>query len=125
MIEGVVYDVTRFLYEHPGDSRTLLPWLGRDASDAFARVGHSRGAEILMANFRVARVLGAAGSTPPSRGRQMRRSKRAGDGKAYTDADFYALADAMQTWIQEFEQHRGDKEPDTGFPIKLPMDPRP
>jgi predicted heme/steroid binding protein len=125
VIDGVVYDVTRFLYEHPGGARTLLPWLGRDASEAFARVEHSRGADILMANFRIARVPGAAGTAPPSRGPRIRRSKRAGDGKAYTDADFYALADAMQAWIHEFEQHRGDKEPNTGFPIKLPMDPRP
>lgn len=125
LIEGVVYDVTRFLYEHPGGARTLLPWLGRDASQAFARVGHSRAAEILMANFRVARLAGSTGTTPPAKGKQIRPSKRAGDAKAYTDEDFHALAVAMQAWIQEFEQRRGDKEPDTGFPIRLPMDPRP
>jgi cytochrome-b5 reductase len=125
LIDGVAYDVTRFLYEHPGGARTLLPWLGRDASNAFARVGHSRAAEILMANFRVARLAGSTGTTPPSKGKQIRRSRRAGDAKAYTDDDFYALADAMQEWIQEFEQRRGDKEPDTGFPFRLPMDPRP
>jgi cytochrome b involved in lipid metabolism len=125
VIDGVVYDVTRFLYEHPGGARPLMPWLGRDATQAFLRVGHSRAAEILMANFRVARLPGVTRTTPPAQGPQIRRAKRAGDGKAYTDADFYALASAMTQWISEFESKRGDQEPDSGFPIRLPMDPRP
>lgn len=125
VVDGVVYDVTRFLYEHPGGARTLLPWLGRDATEAFMRVGHSRAAEVLMANFRVACVPGASRTTPPAQGRHIRRGRRAGDGKVWTDADFYALAQAMTQWICEFEQQRGDKQPDSGFPIRLPMDPRP
>ncbi|KAI9330291.1 putative acyl-CoA dehydrogenase [Obelidium mucronatum] len=34
-VDGQVYDVTSFLDGHPGGKRVLLPFLGKDASDAF------------------------------------------------------------------------------------------
>jgi cytochrome b involved in lipid metabolism len=36
-VEGVVYDVTRFLPHHPGGPKTILMVAGRDATDEFMR----------------------------------------------------------------------------------------
>jgi cytochrome b involved in lipid metabolism len=36
LIDARVYDVTRYLRNHPGGSRTILPWCGRESTTAFA-----------------------------------------------------------------------------------------
>ncbi|KAF8954855.1 hypothetical protein BGZ46_002808 [Entomortierella lignicola] len=40
-IEGKVYDVTKFIDEHPGGEEVLLDESGKDATEAFEDVGHS------------------------------------------------------------------------------------
>lgn len=41
VIEGLVYDVTKFIEEHPGGEDVLKEWAGQDATEAFLDVGHS------------------------------------------------------------------------------------
>lgn len=41
VIEGKVYDVTKFLEEHPGGEDILVDSSGRDATREFEDVGHS------------------------------------------------------------------------------------
>ncbi|KAK9469854.1 cytochrome b5-like heme/steroid binding domain-containing protein [Lipomyces arxii] len=41
VIHGKVYDVTKFVDEHPGGEEVLIDAAGVDASDAFEDVGHS------------------------------------------------------------------------------------
>ncbi|PHH51575.1 putative cytochrome b5 [Ceratocystis fimbriata CBS 114723] len=41
VIEGKVYDCTKFLDEHPGGEEVLLDVGGQDATEAFDDVGHS------------------------------------------------------------------------------------
>jgi cytochrome b involved in lipid metabolism len=50
IMNDVVYDVTKFLMEHPGGEEVILQQAGRDATDAFNEVGHSADA-IEMASF--------------------------------------------------------------------------
>jgi cytochrome b involved in lipid metabolism len=38
VIENHVYDVTAYLLSHPGGTKLLLPFLGRDATSAFTQV---------------------------------------------------------------------------------------
>ncbi|KAF9647306.1 cytochrome b5 [Thelephora ganbajun] len=41
LISGKVYDVTKFIDEHPGGDEVLFAEAGRDATEAFEDVGHS------------------------------------------------------------------------------------
>jgi len=41
LIHGKVYNVTKFIEEHPGGDEVILAEAGRDATEAFEDVGHS------------------------------------------------------------------------------------
>jgi cytochrome b involved in lipid metabolism len=41
IINDLVYDVTKFIMEHPGGEEVILNVAGQDATDAFNDVGHS------------------------------------------------------------------------------------
>lgn len=51
IIHDNVYDVTKFLEEHPGGEEVLLEQAGRDATEAFEDVGHSNDARELMKDY--------------------------------------------------------------------------
>ncbi|MCO5589662.1 hypothetical protein L7F22_043630 [Adiantum nelumboides] len=48
IVHGKVYDVSKFMDEHPGGDEVLLSEAGRDGSDAFEDVGHSDDARALL-----------------------------------------------------------------------------
>ncbi|KDQ29655.1 hypothetical protein PLEOSDRAFT_1064455 [Pleurotus ostreatus PC15] len=48
LIHGNVYDVTKFLDEHPGGDEVILAEAGQDATEAFEDVGHSDEARALL-----------------------------------------------------------------------------
>lgn len=58
VIEGTVHKLDDFVSRHPGGSRILEFWNGRDASSAFngSVYKHSKGARNLLANFRIAKL---------------------------------------------------------------------
>lgn len=41
IIDDLVYDVTKFVMEHPGGEEVILNLAGQDATDGFNDVGHS------------------------------------------------------------------------------------
>ena len=51
VIHDKVYDVTKFLTEHPGGEETLIENAGIDASEAFEDVGHSDDAREMLAEY--------------------------------------------------------------------------
>ncbi|KAJ8749498.1 hypothetical protein K2173_025693 [Erythroxylum novogranatense] len=53
VINGKVYDVTKFLDDHPGGDEVLLSATGKDATDDFEDVGHSTSARAMMDEFYV------------------------------------------------------------------------
>lgn len=57
IIDNVVYDVTKFLDEHPGGHEVLINVAGKDASEDFDDVGHSFDAKQLMQKFVVGEVV--------------------------------------------------------------------
>jgi cytochrome b involved in lipid metabolism len=53
IIGGKVYDVTKFLEDHPGGDEVLLSATGKDATDDFEDVGHSTSARSMMDDYLV------------------------------------------------------------------------
>ncbi|XP_013784659.1 cytochrome b5-like [Limulus polyphemus] len=53
LIHYNIYDVSKFIEEHPGGEEVLLEQAGKDASEAFEDVGHSTDARELMKQFKI------------------------------------------------------------------------
>lgn len=57
LINGKIYDVTSFLYQHPGNAGTILPTCGTDATVAYDTKGrpngrpHSANANAMLADY--------------------------------------------------------------------------
>ncbi|KAL7933851.1 hypothetical protein V8C35DRAFT_302587 [Trichoderma chlorosporum] len=64
IIHNEVYDVTKYLMDHPGGIEILIEAAGSDASDAFDDAGHSDDAFELMAPFRIGRLKGGVVKRP-------------------------------------------------------------
>ncbi|XWS13440.1 hypothetical protein CRYUN_Cryun36dG0037500 [Craigia yunnanensis] len=56
IINGKVYDVTKFLEDHPGGDEVLLSATGKDATDDFEDVGHSDSAKDMMDQYYVGEI---------------------------------------------------------------------
>ncbi|XVE81377.1 hypothetical protein DITRI_Ditri15bG0058700 [Diplodiscus trichospermus] len=56
IINGKVYEVTKFLEDHPGGDEVLLSATGKDATDDFEDVGHSDSARGMMDQYRVGEI---------------------------------------------------------------------
>ncbi|XP_019360903.1 PREDICTED: cytochrome b5 [Gavialis gangeticus] len=56
VIHGRVYDVSRFLAEHPGGEEVLLEQAGRDATESFEDVGHSIDAREMLKQYYIGEV---------------------------------------------------------------------
>ncbi|NWI59508.1 CYB5B protein, partial [Calyptomena viridis] len=56
VIHGRVYDITRFLEEHPGGEEVLLEQAGRDATESFEDVGHSTDAREMLKEYYIGDV---------------------------------------------------------------------
>jgi cytochrome b involved in lipid metabolism len=59
IIHNEVYDVTKFMDEHPGGPSVISEYIGRDATGAFEGTGHSAGARRQLAGLRVATIAAA------------------------------------------------------------------
>lgn len=57
VMHGEVYDITKFLTEHPGGEEVLLQLAGQDATECFDSVGHSEEAINLRKNFKIGELL--------------------------------------------------------------------
>ncbi|XP_075911098.1 cytochrome b5 [Petromyzon marinus] len=56
VIHHKVYDLTKFLEEHPGGEEVLLEQAGSDATESFEDVGHSSDARELSARYLIGEV---------------------------------------------------------------------
>ncbi|CAN8247718.1 unnamed protein product [Cochlearia groenlandica] len=56
IINGKVYNVTKFLEDHPGGDEVLLSSTGNDATDDFEDVGHSESAREMMDQYYVGAI---------------------------------------------------------------------
>lgn len=77
-INGKVYDVSKFLDEHPGGEEVILDEAGKDATEAFDDVGHSEYASELLVDMYVGEgnpeELGEVKAKPQSVGAEPQQS---------------------------------------------------
>ncbi|KAF8382891.1 cytb-5.1, partial [Pristionchus pacificus] len=57
VIGNKVYDVTKFVDEHPGGCEVLLEQAGKDATEAFEDVGHSTDARAMKEEYIVGEIV--------------------------------------------------------------------
>ncbi|CAI4229969.1 unnamed protein product [Auanema sp. JU1783] len=56
ILDNKVYDVTKFLEEHPGGEEVITQLAGQDATDAFNDVGHSRDAKEMAEEYLIGQL---------------------------------------------------------------------
>ncbi|KAM5353376.1 hypothetical protein ACJ41O_000026 [Fusarium nematophilum] len=66
-IQGEVYDITKYVDDHPGGADILIEVAGKDATVDFDNAGHSEDAFEIMADYRVGTYSGAPTKAPPKR----------------------------------------------------------
>ncbi|XP_067636051.1 cytochrome b5 isoform X2 [Eurosta solidaginis] len=60
VIDGKVYDVTKFRHEHPGGEDALDEVAGRDATTEFNDVGHSQEAKEMLKKYYIGDLAGGS-----------------------------------------------------------------
>eukprot|EP01083_Nonionella_stella_P144460 451114_1 len=83
-IKGTVYDVTKFLGDHPGGKKVLLRECGKDASKKFAMFHEDKVLRDYGKNMVVGTVEGSSGSRPKE-SREAKMLKKMMKGELYGD----------------------------------------
>ncbi len=58
IIDGDVYDATKFVEEHPGGEEVLQDVAGTDATNAFEDIGHSDEAREILSGLKIGKLDG-------------------------------------------------------------------
>ncbi|KAI1614599.1 cytochrome b5-like heme/steroid binding domain-containing protein [Exophiala viscosa] len=86
--ENSVYDVTRFLDEHPGGVEVINDYAGKDATEAFDEVGHSKEAHQQLEELLLGRLDQASAATATA----ARSIKKKANKAAFNPAILYSFA---------------------------------
>ncbi|CDJ29986.1 cytochrome b5, putative [Eimeria mitis] len=81
---GLVYDLTKFLKDHPGGHHVILEVAGQDATDSFEDIGHTLDARAMADEYLIGRVKGETNirrCTPPKAKESSGASNSGGKGK--------------------------------------------
>ncbi|KAI9204656.1 cytochrome b5-like heme/steroid binding domain-containing protein [Polychytrium aggregatum] len=82
VIDGKVYDCSKFLDEHPGGEEVLLEVAGQDATDAFEEIGHSDDARELLKTLYIGDLNPASAKTKSSKASAATPASHGGDAAA-------------------------------------------
>jgi len=88
LLHEKVYDVTKFIDEHPGGDEVILTEAGKDATDAFEDVGHSDEARDLLpgmfvGDFEKDSALKLSSSNPTSNHHSVHNAVETGSNMMY------------------------------------------
>ncbi|GMT27080.1 hypothetical protein PFISCL1PPCAC_28831, partial [Pristionchus fissidentatus] len=64
IIDGIVYDLTKFADEHPGGDQVLVEQAGQDATEPFNDVGHSADAREMAKEYAIGRLKSGEKAAP-------------------------------------------------------------
>ncbi|KAE8148614.1 hypothetical protein BDV25DRAFT_157960 [Aspergillus avenaceus] len=67
IVHGKVFDITKYLHDHPGGADVLVETAGTDATEAFEDVGHSEDSVEIMQDFLIGTLQGAKEYVPPKK----------------------------------------------------------
>ena len=67
-----VYDVTKYLDDHPGGSEVVMEHAGKDADEMFEDIGHSSEARNIMAGF----LIGTLKETEEDKAKKAQAAKK-------------------------------------------------
>lgn len=56
ILNNSVYNVTNYLAKHPGGQEVILEHAGKDATEAFEDIGHSKGAIRILATLEIGQL---------------------------------------------------------------------
>ncbi|MES1917212.1 MAG: hypothetical protein MHM6MM_008962, partial [Cercozoa sp. M6MM] len=68
ILDGKVYDVTKFLDDHPGGADTILDFAGEDSTEAFEEIFHSEKARQQAEEYLIGKLEGGSKKTTKSAG---------------------------------------------------------
>lgn len=63
---GGVYDITKYIDEHPGGEEVVIDVAGMDATEAFEDIGHSDDAREILKGLLIGKVEGGEVKSPVS-----------------------------------------------------------
>jgi cytochrome-b5 reductase len=93
IIGGNVYELTKFLGDHPGGADSIVDASGRDATDAFEAIGHSGQAYDMMFKYQIGILK--VNSDDPAPKRTIRPATGGSDNSASTSGWSLAISIMM------------------------------
>ena len=94
VIHNKIYDVTKFMDEHPGGEEVLLEQAGKNASEIFEDVSHSADAKDLMKTYLVGELPENERTEEPVRQQTVKK----GETRHFDDAE-HTLSLSRTQWI--------------------------
>ncbi|KAL2756029.1 hypothetical protein ACRALDRAFT_1050690 [Sodiomyces alcalophilus JCM 7366] len=91
VIHDKIYDITKFVDEHPGGEEVLLDVAGQDSTEAFEDVGHSDEARETLAQFEVGVLKRKPGDPTPKPATSSTSSSSAKDTSGGLGFGVYAI----------------------------------
>lgn len=76
VVHGKVYDVTDFLEEHPGGYDIIVQAAGKDATQDFEEIGHSKSARDMLEKYLIGSFAG--GDSAPTRSSSAAAASKSG-----------------------------------------------
>eukprot|EP00602_Paraphysomonas_sp_CaronLab_P000670 CAMPEP_0185024158 /NCGR_PEP_ID=MMETSP1103-20130426/7127_1 /TAXON_ID=36769 /ORGANISM="Paraphysomonas bandaiensis, Strain Caron Lab Isolate" /LENGTH=138 /DNA_ID=CAMNT_0027557047 /DNA_START=59 /DNA_END=475 /DNA_ORIENTATION=- len=77
-----VYDVTKYLDDHPGGAEVMMEFAGKDADSMFEDIGHSKEARTTMSQYFIGNLKddGKSSKTTPTATKKVTEIKSKGGG---------------------------------------------